>query len=84
MKKLLLILVLLGCDDTPAQKKAQEDWWQERQLKNLTHGTRYYKDLATNLCFVGMDIGAYYGLLTNVPCTQEVEDRAYHFSSQPK
>lgn len=39
----------------------------------------YYKDTRTNLCFVGSAVGHSSGLLTNVPCTPEVEKNSISF-----
>lgn len=38
------------------------------------HGLRYYKDHNTNLCFAGTSLSNPAGVLTNVPCTQKVEE----------
>jgi len=58
MKKILLIaLFLLGCE-TP-----------QEQVNSLV----YIKDARTHLCYATFEMGQNFGLLTNVPCSSEVE-----------
>lgn len=60
MKKLLLIGVLFGlCSCYTTQEH--------------THFFLYLKDSRTNLCFASYDLGHETGVLTNVPCTPDVE-----------
>lgn len=65
MKRLLLLVCLVGCTTTPTQTKKQ------------AAGLEYYKDTRTNLCFVRNIVydsnGFGNNVFSNVPCTPEVE-----------
>jgi hypothetical protein len=67
MKKLLLLPLLMlsmTCND-PAQSETNK----EKQ----NHWVHYYKDARTDVCFAAYNLGAYDALLTQVPCSPEVE-----------
>jgi hypothetical protein len=53
----ILLFCLLGCETQ-----------QER-----VRGFVYIKDSRTNLCFATYELGGNQGLMTNVPCSGEVE-----------
>lgn len=66
MKKILMLLCLVGCMPTGPEYTKQE-----------VQTIEYYKDTRTNLCFVRNVVensNAFsYNVFTNVPCTPEVE-----------
>lgn len=66
MKKLLLAIALLltACDN-----RAESQTFKEKQQ----YWVHYYKDTRTNLCFAGRGLNGYSALLTQVPCSPEVE-----------
>lgn len=70
MKKILLCLLLIGCN---------EDFRKENfpTVKEEANQIRYYKDSRTNLCFAMSQVGEYpvgtATIFANVPCTPEVE-----------
>lgn len=61
MKRLLFVLLLglVSCDE----------FTNESRVKDF----EYFKDTRTNLCFASYNLGMSYGVMTNVPCTEEVE-----------
>jgi hypothetical protein len=72
MKKLITISVLFGllsglalvaCGSDPSPTSRQ----------NAIHWVHYYKDTRTDLCFAGYNLGSNDALLTQVPCSPEVE-----------
>lgn len=72
MKKLLLALLLIGCNqpkDTPAKP---EPSWEARQAEHIV----YVQDPRTNLCFTLSTVSEYpigtAVILTNVPCSPGV------------
>jgi hypothetical protein len=70
MKKLLLCLFLLGCNESQREQVAPTP---SQEAQHVT----YLKDNRTNLCFATSYVSEYpFGTATifaNVPCTPEVE-----------
>ncbi len=67
MKKFFILAILLtGC---PTISKEREESLDAERIRNL----EYFKDPKTNLCFAARSLGYYSAVLTNVPCTPEVE-----------
>lgn len=83
MKKLFLIFVLLlvACDSSQ-NNKTRDPLIESDPFKNLMSQPSYYKDVNTNLCFLGYNVGYKSGIFTNVPCTPEVEKVAIMFKSR--
>jgi len=73
MKRLLFMCLLIcHCDNGPY--KSYEQLQKERSQDQI-NTIIYYKDTRTNMCFAGTKelVNRYSSLLTNVPCTPEVE-----------
>jgi len=73
MKKLLLVfLFLMGCEESK-QTDSPKPSWEAKQANSIV----YTKDTRTNLCFALSTVGEYpigtSVIVTNVPCTPEVE-----------
>lgn len=68
---LFLALILVGCADFPSTQHDSKHA-QDREASDLKR-YHYVKDSRTNLCFLSYASGGNAGLLTNVPCTEEVE-----------
>jgi len=72
MKNILYLVIIcavvLGCHST-----------KESQKRPLLHTLTYYKDPRTNLCFAGALVWHPAGLLTNVPCTPQVEELVKYY-----
>lgn len=79
MKYIILLLALVGCD--AAHEQATRKSWIAIENEVLTQNLLYFKDDTTNLCYAGLSVGFASGTLANVPCTEEVDRRASHFSS---
>lgn len=76
MKKLFVLMLLCltcCCDETKEHAKIIDQ--QNFDMHSYIENVRYCKDIRTGLCFAGCPIygGAYNSVLTNVPCTPEVE-----------
>lgn len=63
----LLSLILFGCSAEQISKMNKEH--DDGIIKTIY----YKKDKRTGLCFASWGLGGNGGLLTNVPCTPEVE-----------
>lgn len=72
MKKILLCLLLMGCDEGSKESFRKEVFPTTHEQAQRIH---YVKDKRTDLCFVYnsvlTDVNSV--VFTNVPCTPEVE-----------
>jgi hypothetical protein len=68
MKKLLLLIGLLGLFGCERYKPGED-------AKEHTPSIVYIKDERTHLCFASYGLGYNYGVLANVPCSDEVEQQ---------
>lgn len=69
----MCLFSLAACEGTPQQKQEQSIV-ESNVLKEDILSFHYFKDKRTNLCFIsGDDLRSNYSVLTNVPCTPEVE-----------
>lgn len=67
MSKIILLSVLLmGC-------RVIEQHNIDADKKIISIDMNYYKDSRTNLCFATHNLGTDWAVMTNVPCTPEVE-----------
>lgn len=64
---ILFCLGIIGCD--PVEYKRSQDIENAGNIQNLT----YIKDKKSGLCFAASGLGYPYAVLTNIPCTPEVE-----------
>lgn len=83
MKYLLLVLLLVSCTTETSESK-RNVYLNSMNDSNSTMflpEIRYYKDTATNLCFAGQWLGWNSAVLTNVPCTPEVDKLVTNFHS---
>lgn len=84
MIKIILVLLSLSLLACEAQEKRQKEyeadqhqkWIWEQDISNkkiIVEDFSYYKDPRTGLCFFGRGLDYRSAVLTNVPCTPEVE-----------
>lgn len=75
MKKILLLLLLIGCNETSREQFRKENF---PTVKEEASQIRYYKDSRTNLCFAASQVGEYptgtATVFANVPCSPAVEE----------
>jgi hypothetical protein len=67
------LLVLLALQVSACETKEQELSRSKKESSDRILQLAYFKDPRTNLCFVGYGMGWNFGLMTNVPCSPEVE-----------
>lgn len=84
MKKIIIMCgILLSCFSDEDKSHQIEQNKKEELNDNLEQASYifYLKDTKTDLCFAAKNLRSYSALLTNVPCTPEVEKIAHSFTS---
>lgn len=77
-------VVYIVCKDPPTPTKLEKEDSHQRYAKDSANHLKYvmyFKDTKTGLCFAGSHLEHYSAVLTNVPCTPEVEKVAHPFVS---
>ena len=72
----LALGVTIGClskEEHLKQKEMEEHKEEVDAAVRILKGMHYFKDTRTNLCFAGSYLGYASALMTNVPCSPEVE-----------